>query len=58
MTEQQFLIIADKLSMAVAGDGLKTPLSEAVENVADSLQSISDNIERLIDEVKNLKYSM
>lgn len=48
----------EALSLSIAGNGLSKPLSEAVSDVADSLQSIADNIDRLIDEVKNLKYSM
>ena len=46
----------EALSMAIAGNGLYKPLSEAVDNVADSLQNISDNLDTLITEVKNLKY--
>ena len=48
----------EALAMAIAGERLHKPLSEAVDNVADSLQSIADNIDRLIDEVKNLKYNI
>ena len=38
----------EALSMAIAGNGLYKPLSEAVDNVADSLQNISDNLDTLI----------
>lgn len=48
----------EALSIAIAGNNLNKPLSEAVGDVADSLQSIADNIDRLIDEVKNLKYGI
>lgn len=48
----------EALAMAIAGERLHKPLSEAVDNVADSLQNISDNLDTLITEVKNLKYSI
>jgi len=48
----------EALAMAIAGERLHKPLSEAMTDIADSLQGISDNLDTLINEVKNLKYSI
>jgi len=54
MTEQQILIIADKLSKAIAGD---TPLSDAIIELAESLKDIADAIHRFTDKLNDLKYN-
>lgn len=40
------------LSMAIAGDGLRSPLSESVHAVADGLNNIAESIDRLAETIK------
>ena len=37
------------LSMAIAGEGLRSPLSEAVQGVAESLSGIAEALDRIAD---------
>lgn len=55
MTEQQLLIIADKLSKAMAGE---TPLSDAIIELANSIKDIADAIHRFTDKINDLKYNI
>jgi hypothetical protein len=55
MTEQQFLIIADKLSKAIAAD---TPLSDLILELAESIKDIADAVNRLTDKINDLKYNI
>ena len=53
MTEQQILIIADKLSKAIAVD---TPLADSILELAESLKDIAEAINRVCEKLENLKY--
>ena len=55
MTEQQFLIIADKLSKAIAGE---TPLSDSILELGESLKDFADAVNRLTDKLNDLKYNI
>ena len=53
MTEQKFLIIADKLSKAIAVD---TPLADSILELAESIKDFADAVNRLCEKLENLKY--
>ena len=55
MTEQQFLIIADKLSKAIAAD---TPLSDSILELAESIKDFADAVNRFTDKLNDLKYNI
>ena len=55
MTEQQFLIIADKLSKAIAAE---TPLSDAIIELAESIKDFADAVNRLTDKLNDFKYTI
>ena len=40
------------LSMAIAGEGLRSPLSESVQAVAEGLNNIAEAIDRLAEAIK------
>jgi len=55
MTEQQILIIADKLSKAIAVD---TPLADSILELAESIKDMADAVNRFTDKLNDFKYTI